>query len=1081
MNGLKLVTTLCFRKILLLRARSAQSLPHQSHGELAATNMSGTQQSPNTDQEGDKRCSLPLSSSSSTEVASCNVPISSSLEGVKNAVADKFVNLSDHSPSTPTLTPSQVILGQITTRADDDPSVLGLLTIHQKDYDRVRKGEWWNDTIIRFRLVTTWKQLEREYQDSIWIAESYFATKLMENAASKDPSPDDAFKSMHSSYWSSRISEKTRLIVLPLNDRNYHWMLVAVFLPLYACKDDGENKQEEEDGMFILLDSMQSNLEGTSSHTPSWWRSNNRHKLMSTISTWINTIAAPKLLRKVALHVMDAVNVPAQENSYDCGIYVVKFAEALLRHYVTQVHDKPLQPVTPSTIITIDMPRISQESLDQERYYTKELLTTMSTQWTSTKASEGTIGFMTMTTPVKDVSKEKGESSSDEEVVLLQLTPTDRYQISDSTFSSSSNAEKSEVHPEVESAFAAKSLNASSSNEAVVFNVQPHNDFSNGYSGEMHDIQLRHANYCNCSSSEEQSTGGEGSIIVDEDLISELELSVIVEHLRTTLEDMKQYFNDSLNMQVPLDLILDPAQKRVQQNAGDVARKQEWLRKWMEKFEKQKERNPQGVVRHRYKTRGTTVEESEEDEEEDIMEQIITQYVDTPTSKKSTRNVPIVSSPKFASPSMSIVNGMIKATSGYESAKLNKKRKKDFAEEMAPMIKTTGVVSYGVTDGSFPLYLHAERPIFCCCSKTPGHDQRRMVNNLDFWCETCQLRHLAGAESDHCARDLFISRCGWHFARMEDDGDCFFHCITTALTKTHESFSSGRTQSTALDMVCPSVHQMRTWWAQQITEDYMICSLEELRCNASRSQYNGTQALRELYKAWLRTLPEDIVPKKSTLQKHKKNAKGSNSNKKGKRKADEQVLDDEDIKINYETPLPQGEDLHRMTEAFKEYIRKDSQELLDQPRMVVWADQLAIRCISAKLRLRIFILDQQVSKRSSPYTTAYDEHDKERQEQFIGSVFLRFNGRHFDLITWTPPCQKLNERYKLARQIYVFPPRCYYPQMLQEMWCALNTTNQSEQSLLKLRVTETIQTLRYTSITTRTTMNTRKRSVMAER
>lgn len=102
---------------------------------------------------------------------------------------------------------------------------------------------------------------------------------------------------------------------------------------------------------------------------------------------------------------------------------------------------------------------------------------------------------------------------------------------------------------------------------------------------------------------------------------------------------------------------------------------------------------------------------------------------------------------------------------------------------------------------------------------------------------------------------------------------------------------------------------------------------------------------------------------------------------------------------------------------------------------------LAILQYFRRLKVNIYVLDvRSQGKTDSPYTIGHHIYPDQRSPEscpdgFIGTIFLVYNGTHFDYLSWCPPKQK---NVGKLRALSIFPLSCY-PDILREMWCSLQS------------------------------------------
>lgn len=305
------------------------------------------------------------------------------------------------------------------------------------------------------------------------------------------------------------------------------------------------------------------------------------------------------------------------------------------------------------------------------------------------------------------------------------------------------------------------------------------------------------------------------------------------------------------------------------------------------------------------------------------------QYIEEPTQRRTIRSCPV------ASPTTTPSKG---------------KRKKKATTPPAPLLRNAGFTEYEVGKG-FPKQFIADKPVWCCCSIEFGSrsHKRRMVNNLDFWCETCLARHLAPAGCT-VAASLFRHDCGWRHMGMPKDGDCFFHAIIVALQLTNV-FSHGE------DITVPTITEMRGWWAEEINEETIVHYIESIRACFSEPDSKvvlpaGMEPIAKVYNKWLmETHMINLFPAPVATDNEESKTR---SGKKREQKSRATKITTEDPttqwnRIPYgDLPVPEGEDFTALHNAVKEVIRRATTSVVYAEEDVVWADTLAIKSVSER-------------------------------------------------------------------------------------------------------------------------------------
>jgi len=206
--------------------------------------------------------------------------------------------------------------------SDDDHKInyvgkTHFLTVGGEDYQRLRPGEYLNDTLID--LWIKWI-LRREKTSSSDI--HFFSTQFFQKLQ------DEGAQAVES--WTKRkkidIFEK-KFIFIPINDV-LHWSLCVVVNPgkIYNVWGSGDQIDEEKDAPFLLL------LDSLKAHKSS--------KVKKHVYEWLNAEAKrlDKFQRSDGGNPFNyfsmpifSPKIPYQNNGWDCGVFVCRYAFAILQ------------------------------------------------------------------------------------------------------------------------------------------------------------------------------------------------------------------------------------------------------------------------------------------------------------------------------------------------------------------------------------------------------------------------------------------------------------------------------------------------------------------------------------------------------------------------------------------------------------------------------------------------------------------------------------------------------------------------------------------------------------------------------
>nr|CCA17340.1 sentrin/sumospecific protease putative [Albugo laibachii Nc14] len=197
------------------------------------------------------------------------------------------------------------------------PSKFDVITIRRGDMERLEPECYLNDIIIDYyfrRLLHVPYAADATYQKTVLFLSTHFYAMLRAKASSK-PS-----KEKYSGYENVRTWNnlnklfKSSLVFVPIHEE-LHWSLAIIVNPIMAAL---ETNDEGLQTWIILLDP----LEGY--HKKSLILENLKRQ-------WEQSGASDTIYRNDRVKSVQ-LNFPSQNNSYDCGVYVIKYAEVILQN-----------------------------------------------------------------------------------------------------------------------------------------------------------------------------------------------------------------------------------------------------------------------------------------------------------------------------------------------------------------------------------------------------------------------------------------------------------------------------------------------------------------------------------------------------------------------------------------------------------------------------------------------------------------------------------------------------------------------------------------------------------------------------
>ncbi|CAI5740623.1 unnamed protein product [Hyaloperonospora brassicae] len=208
------------------------------------------------------------------------------------------------------------------------PCTTDVVTIVRRDVSRLNPGRYLNDNIIDYYFKRMMLETFRDHelvQEKVLFLSSHFYSRLRAGKGSTAGARiESGYKNV--STWLSRSSLFTRSIIfIPIN-KDVHWSLAVILNPGIA---GAEPSNEEAFSCIAVLDPL------GSYHRKAAIIRNLRAFLRMQWANSEERSSEPEA-QSVPEYGVDrvltlSVETPLQANSYDCGVYVLKFAEVMLK------------------------------------------------------------------------------------------------------------------------------------------------------------------------------------------------------------------------------------------------------------------------------------------------------------------------------------------------------------------------------------------------------------------------------------------------------------------------------------------------------------------------------------------------------------------------------------------------------------------------------------------------------------------------------------------------------------------------------------------------------------------------------
>jgi sentrin-specific protease 7 len=229
------------------------------------------------------------------------------------------------------------------------------VSISKRDVDLLQPDTFVNDTIIDFYMKYLKNKIELIERQRFHFFNSFFFRKL----ADLDKDPNSVFDAraafLRVRKWTRKLNlfEK-EFIFIPVNF-NYHWSLLVICHPgEVATYKDEDAKNSEKVPCILHMDSIRGSHSGLKSLLQSYlweeWKERHKEASEDVSSRFLN-------MRFVSLE------LPQQQNSFDCGLFLLHYAELFLEKSPLNFNFNPFKITKFSKFLTTDWFQPSEASL----------------------------------------------------------------------------------------------------------------------------------------------------------------------------------------------------------------------------------------------------------------------------------------------------------------------------------------------------------------------------------------------------------------------------------------------------------------------------------------------------------------------------------------------------------------------------------------------------------------------------------------------------------------------------------------------------------------------------------------------
>ncbi|XP_028075844.1 probable ubiquitin-like-specific protease 2B isoform X3 [Camellia sinensis] len=196
------------------------------------------------------------------------------------------------------------------------------VSISKRDVDLLQPDTFVNDTIIDFYIKYLKNEMKPEERHRFFFFNSFFFRKLID----LDKDPPSSFEGRAAFQRVRKWTRKVNLfekdyVLIPVNF-NYHWSLIVICHPGEVAKFQDEDVEKSLKVPCILhMDSIKGNHTGLKDFIQSYlweeWKERQKEASEDISSKFFN-------LRFVPLE------LPQQQNSFDCGLFLLHYVERFL-------------------------------------------------------------------------------------------------------------------------------------------------------------------------------------------------------------------------------------------------------------------------------------------------------------------------------------------------------------------------------------------------------------------------------------------------------------------------------------------------------------------------------------------------------------------------------------------------------------------------------------------------------------------------------------------------------------------------------------------------------------------------------
>ncbi|KAJ3221173.1 hypothetical protein HDU81_010831 [Chytriomyces hyalinus] len=211
-------------------------------------------------------------------------------------------------------------------------SGVNLVTLHDEDLERLKEGEFLNDSLIEFYIRFASSTHAADRNDFHCFNTFFYQQLTSKGDLQKKLTMEEAFTRVKR--WTKKVNIFTRkFLIIPINER-LHWYLAVVWNPGAYLKD---HVSASEDTEMVEAESAPDSSKSTSDECKIFIFDSldGRHpQVPKTVGAYMKYEAQEKLNREVVSGGVPKVHyakVQSQLNHCDCGIFLLHYLNLMLR------------------------------------------------------------------------------------------------------------------------------------------------------------------------------------------------------------------------------------------------------------------------------------------------------------------------------------------------------------------------------------------------------------------------------------------------------------------------------------------------------------------------------------------------------------------------------------------------------------------------------------------------------------------------------------------------------------------------------------------------------------------------------